>query len=110
MRIVIALTCVLFVVRPTMGVDFDTQLQIDQLKRTVNELRTRAINQDLYQRYRRQGIIHEGPQVRKQPRRQFYWPYSTRTRNTHTGTNYTVPIFPYAGPAKPEVIINPFCK
>ena len=112
MRLVIALTfaCILFVVRPATGVDFDAQLQIDQLKRTVDELRSRAIKQDLHQRYRRQGIIREGTQVRKQPQRRLYWPYVTRTRNTHTGTIYPVPIFPYTGPAKPEVIINPFCE
>ena len=110
MRIAIALTCVLFVVRPAMGSDFDTYLQIDQLKRTVDELRSRAINQDLYQRYRRQGIIREGTQVRRLPQRRFYWPYSTRTRDTHGGTIYPVPIFPYTGPAKPAVIINPLCE
>ena len=110
MRLVLTWTCALFVVRPAMGSEFDAQLQIDQLKRTVDELRSRAINQDLYRRYRRQGIIRERTQVRKQPRPQFYWPYSTRTRNTHTGTIYPVPIFPYTGPAKPEVIINPFCE
>ena len=108
--VTLLVTCVLFTVRPTMGSDFDTQLQIDQLKRTVDALRSRAANQDLYQRYKAQGIIREGPKVRRQPQRRFYWPYSTRTRNAHTGTVYPVPIFPYTGPAKPEVIINQFCE
>ena len=110
MRIVIALTCALSFVKPAMGSDFYAQLQTDQLKRTVDELRTRAVNQELYQRYRRQGIIREAPQVRRQPRPRFFWPYSTRTRNAHIGTFHPVPIFPYAGPAKPEVIVNPFCE